>query len=174
MFEKKLYPRTVCPYIVKDGKLKWDCSDELIQWVYENRKNEKVTIEKIKQEFERMQTFFSDFVNANGEIIEKSEKSDETKKNTESEAESKLIEGIDVNAKPETAPISPKQGRKTAKPKAASKSSKQVEEKVKSKAVPSAQKQGRKKKDSDKKEAKSPKRLKQRNKKGSVKGFSQK
>ncbi|MBR6123223.1 hypothetical protein IKQ19_06455 [Candidatus Saccharibacteria bacterium] len=155
--EKKLYPRTVCPYIVKDGKLKWDCSDELIQWVYENRENEEATVDQIEEEFKDMETFFSDYVNANGEIIEKS---DETEKNTESEAESKLIEGIDVNAKPETAPISPKQGRKTAKPKAASKSSKQVEEKAKSKAVPSAQKQGRKKKDSDKKEAKKPQKVK--------------
>ncbi len=154
--EKKLYPRTVCPYIVKDGKLKWDCSDELIQWVYENRENEDVTIGIIKQKFEEMEKYFSKYVSADGTIIEKSEKSDETKNNTESEAESKSNEHVDVKAKPEAAPIPSKEDSKKAKSKAASKSPKQVEEKAKSKVASSAQKQGHKKKDSDKKDAKKP------------------
>lgn len=156
MFEKNLYPITVCPYIVKDGKLKWDCSDELIQWVYENRENEDVTIGIIKQKFEEMEKHFSKYVSADGTIIEKSEKSDGTKNNTESEAESKSNEHVDVKAKPEAAPIPSKEDSKKAKSKAASKSPKQVEEKAKSKVASSAQKQGHKKKNSDKKDAKKP------------------
>ena len=88
-FEKKLYPRTVCPYIVKDGKLVWDRSDEVVQWVYENRNEKTVTIDIIKQEFDRMKKVFSEYVNANGEIIRKPKVKKDTKSKNVSEPKKK-------------------------------------------------------------------------------------
>ena len=96
IFEKNLYPRTVCPYIVKDGKLKWDCSDDLIQWVYENRCDKDVKIDDIEEAFKDMkEKVFSKYVNADGEIIDQSKETNITKseaqeeKKTEPEAATK-------------------------------------------------------------------------------------
>ena len=145
-FEKKLYPRTVCPYIVKDGKLKWDCSDELIQWVYENRCDKDVTIEKIKQEFERMQTFFSDFVNADGEIIDQSKGAQkQEEKVVEPEAASKSEAQEEKEAEPEAATKSEAQEEKKAEPEATSKSEAQEEKKTEPEAAPKSEAQEEKK-----------------------------
>ena len=134
MIEKKIYPRTVCPYIVKDKKLIWDFSDELVQWVYENKKDETVTKDVITQEFDRMKEVFSKYVDADGEIIDKFEESENTKHIAIPEIASKLNEQVDVNTKPEAVPNAQKQSRNKAKSKGAS----------------GLKKQGNKKKDSNK------------------------
>lgn len=68
VFEKIDYPRTVCPYIIKDNKLEWDCSDKVFQWVYDNRADSKVTIDEIKTEFYRMKNELNDYVKKVNEV----------------------------------------------------------------------------------------------------------
>lgn len=176
LFDKVSYPKTVCPYIIRDGKFEWDCSDEVIQWVYENRCEKTVTIDDIERRFKDMKDAFSQYINANGKIIDKSKEANETKNNAEFETESKLIEQVkkkteskaaskskkqvEQKAKPKTAFKSPKQVEDKTKYKAAPKSPKQVKEKTKSKAAPTPPKQGLKKTDSDKKKAKKPQKAK--------------
>ena len=85
IFEKVSYPRTVFPYVVKDGKFEWDCSDKVIQWVYDNRIDDKVTKDDIKAEYDKMHVFFKPKVKKLNDEVDKrkaKEKKDREKKDT--------------------------------------------------------------------------------------------
>ena len=115
-FEKKLYPRTVCPYIVKDEKLVWDCSDELVRWVRENNIKDKdnVTEDDIRNEYENMKKILSEYVNADGEIIKKPK----AKKDIKSKNASKPKKQVEKKAESKVVPKTSKTGKKQAKAKA--------------------------------------------------------
>ena len=53
-FEKVIYSKMVCPCIKRNRMIEWNCSDKLYQWVYDNRFDEKVTLDEIKDEYENM------------------------------------------------------------------------------------------------------------------------
>ena len=71
VFEKVSYPRTVCPYVVKDGKLEWACSDKVIQWVRENNIDDKVTEDDIRNEYEKMRKDFEGIVKKLNDEVDK-------------------------------------------------------------------------------------------------------
>ncbi len=83
LFEKVSYPRTVCPYVVKDGKLEWDCSDKVIRWVRENNINgkDKVTEDDIINEYEKMRKDLKKYVKKINDEVDK--RRSKAKKNTE-------------------------------------------------------------------------------------------
>ncbi len=60
IFEKISYPKTACPYIstgdYSEFKLEWRADDNFFEWVYKNRADEKVLLDEIKNEFERMKS----------------------------------------------------------------------------------------------------------------------
>ena len=118
VFEKISYPRTVCPYVVKDGRLEWDCSDKVIKWVRENNIKDKVTEDEIIKEYEKMKKDFEKIVKKINLDVEKQ----------------KVKEKKDLEAK--NAPKPKKQVEKKAKAKAALKPQKQVEKKSASKVKP--------------------------------------
>ena len=75
--EKISYPRTVCPYVVKDDKLEWDCSEKVIEWVYKNKTDDTVSREDIESEFNKMRNELSDIVKEiNDEVDKKKAKAD--------------------------------------------------------------------------------------------------
>lgn len=77
VFEKISYPRTVCPYVVKDDKLEWDCSEKVIEWVYKNKTDDTVLREDIESEFNKMRNELSDIVKKiNDEVDKKKAKAD--------------------------------------------------------------------------------------------------
>ena len=84
LFEKVSYPKTVCPYVVKDDKLEWDCSDKVIQWVRENNIDDKVTEDEIKNEYEKMRKDFEKIVKKlNDEVDKKKAKEEKDKEKKE-------------------------------------------------------------------------------------------
>ena len=128
VFEKVSYPKTVCPYIVKNDRLEWDCSDEVVQWVLDNNiKNvdginadlkQKMKIE-IENGFNRMKKDFEKCVKKiNDEVEKKQLENDKSKKGT----------------KPKTAPKSQKPVEEKAELKTAPKLSKPVSKKMNVKA----------------------------------------
>ena len=99
IFEKISYPRTVCPYVVKNDKLEWDCSDKVIQWVRENNIDDKVTEDEIKNEYEKMRKDFEKIVKKlNDEVDKKKAK----EKKVEKKAESKVAPKTNKSGKKQT------------------------------------------------------------------------
>jgi len=147
LFEKISYPKTVCPYIIRGDKFVWDCSDELIQWVYENRCDEDVKIDNIEEAFKEMKEgFFSKYVNADGEIIDQSKGAQkQEEKVVEPEAAPKSEAQEEKKAEPETATESQEQEEREAEPKATPKSKNRKKRKTASKAATKSQKQEEKK-----------------------------
>ena len=70
-FKKLNYSRTVCPYVFGGKKIEWSCSDKLYQWVYDNRFDKKVTIDEIKETFEKMKQDFSGYIKEINDEMEK-------------------------------------------------------------------------------------------------------
>lgn len=146
LFEKISYPKTVCPYIIRGDKFVWDCSDELIQWVYENRCDEDVKIDNIEEAFKEMKEgFFSKYVNADGEIIDQSKGAQKQ--------EEKVVE-------PVAAPKSEAQEEKKAEPGTATESQEQEEKEAEPKVTPKSK--NRKKRKTASKAATKPKKLEEK------------
>ena len=62
VFEKIDYPRTVCPWLTVDGKIEWVTSDKFYNWIYENRDDEKVSLDEIKKEFDKLKKDLSPII----------------------------------------------------------------------------------------------------------------
>ena len=82
LLEKVSYPRTVCPYVVKDDKLEWDCSDKVIQWVRENniKGKDKVTEDDIINEYGKMKKDFEKIVKKLNDEVDKRKAKEEKDK----------------------------------------------------------------------------------------------
>ena len=67
VFEKISYPKTACPYIstgdYSEFKLEWRTDDKFFEWVYKNRADENVSLDEIKNEFDRMKSDLDEIVN---------------------------------------------------------------------------------------------------------------
>ena len=111
--EKIPYPETLCPYIVKEKRIIWDCSDEVIQWVYKNRSDDKVTEDDIKKEFERMKNDLGKYVKKiNDEVEKKQLENDKSKKNTKPKVASKLKKKVEMTTESKATSKTQKQGYK--------------------------------------------------------------
>lgn len=118
LLEKVSYPRTVCPYVVKNDKLEWDRSDEVIQWVRENNIDDKVTEDDIKNEYDEMKKVFDVYVKKINDEVDKrkaKEKKDREKKDIKEKNESELKKQVEKNAETK---VVPKTGKKQIKAKA--------------------------------------------------------
>ncbi|WP_173468645.1 ATP-binding protein [Fibrobacter succinogenes] len=126
IFEKVYYPRTVCPYVVKDDKLEWDCSDKVIQWVCENNINDKVTEDDIRNEYGEMKTVFDVYVKKINDEVDKrkaKEKKDREKKDTKEKNVSQSKKQVEKKGKTKSTPKTSKTGKKQIKAKAKAKKS---------------------------------------------------
>lgn len=142
VLEKVSYPRTVCPYVVKDEKLEWDCSDKVVKWVRENNINgkDKVTEDDIINEYEKMKKDFEKIVKKINIDVEKrrtkakkdanAKNAHELQKQVEKKAEAK------VPPKPKKLVGKKAKAKKDAETKNAPKPKKQVEKKPASKGKP--------------------------------------
>ncbi len=87
LFEKTSFPRTVCPYVVKDGMLEWDCSDEVVQWVCENNIDDKVTEDDIRIEYDEMKKVLDIYVKKINDEVDKKKAKEEKDKESKSVSE---------------------------------------------------------------------------------------
>ena len=116
LFEKTSFPRTVCPYVVKDGKLEWDCSDEVVQWVRENNIDDKVTEDDIRIEYDEMKKVLDVYVKKINVEVDKKKANEE--KDKKSKNVSELPKQVEKKTESKVMPKTNKTGKKQTKAKA--------------------------------------------------------
>ena len=134
VLEKVSYPRTVCPYVVKDDKLEWDCSDKVIQWVRENniKGKDKVTEDVIISEYAKMRKDLKKYVKKINNEVEK--KKAKVKKDAEAKDVSKPKKQVEKKAGAKVAPKPKEQVEKKPASKGKPKTIKPAKKQTKTKA----------------------------------------